>query len=220
MDTPQFLVERQNLIVRSLSHWLTLGVSHLPQDMGPLWLQGPPPGAFPLSLPAELPQLRGHCHLWTGAEVGSGRMGRAPHGGAGAQRHIPGARPPSEGRHFWAGQQRSLQDTVAAQGRAVCLAGSCFQLPQSRPHSPRQGSLQLLFSQPWLRQGLGGWGWFQLDHLWHNPQRDPGRSLASWWLPRSTPGGRTGNHQTCLQASLEVEQGPSPMKLEVLGSEE
>lgn len=220
MDTPPFLAERQNLTVWSLSHWLTLGVSHLPQGMGPLWPRGPPPGAGSLSLPAELPQWSGHCHLWTGGEVGSGRMVRAPHGGAGVQRHTPGAQPPSQGRHFYVGPQMPLQGTVAAQGRAACQAGSSFQLPQARPHVPRQHRPQSLLPQPWLGQGLGDWGWFQLDHWWHSPQRDPGKWLASWWLPQSSRGGRTGCHHPCLQAGLEPELGPSPVKLEVLGSEE
>lgn len=180
MDTPQFLVEHQNLIVRSLSHWLMLGVSHQPQGMGPLWPLGPLPGAALPSLLAELLQLKGHLHLWIGAEVGSEKMGRVPLGGAGAQQHIPEAQPQPQGRHFWVGFQKPLQGTVAAQGRAVCQAGNSSQLPQARPHVPRQGKSQLLLSQPWPGQGLGGWGWFQLGHWWHNPQTDSVMGLASW----------------------------------------
>lgn len=113
-----------------------------------------------------------------------------------------------------------LQGTVAAQGRAACQAGSSSQLPQARPHVPRQHRPQSLLPQPWLWRGLGGWGWFQLDRWWHSPQRDPGKCLASWWLPQSSRGGRIGCHHPCVQAGLEPELGPSPVKLEVLGSEE
>lgn len=196
-----------------------LVVSHQSQGMGRLWLLGLLPGAAPLSLPAELPQQRVR-HQWIGAEVGSGRMGRAPLGGAGAQWHIPGAQPQFQERHFWVGLQKPLQDTVAAQGRAVCQAGSSSQLSQTRSLVPRQGRLQPHLSQPWLGQGLEGWGWFLLGHWRHIPQRAPGRCLASWWLPLSIPGGRAGCHHPDHQAGLELELGPCPVKLGVLGSEQ
>lgn len=52
--------------------------------MGPLWALASLPGAALLFLPAELLQLKGHCHLWMGGEVGSGMKEKAPRSGGGA----------------------------------------------------------------------------------------------------------------------------------------
>lgn len=101
---------------------------------GPPVAPGAPARRRPLSLLAEPPQLRGHCHPWTGR---GGFRKEAPRWGP-VQWHIPEAQPQSLGSRF-----PELVSGAAGHGgcsgRAVCQAGGSSGSLEARPHGSQAG---------------------------------------------------------------------------------